>query len=363
MGPPRHLALLPETTAECLEWPVPFADGLPILQSLRGQRVVVLASGDPFWFGAGAAIARTFRPDEWRALPGPSTFSLAAARLGWSLEDTHCLGLHAQPLAQMRRHLAIGVRMIVLVRDGPAVSALADYLTQQGFGDSLLHVLERLGGPAERQTDAPAHSLAGPFTHPVCVAVTVDGSGIALPQIGGLPDDTFENDGQITKRPIRAMTLSTLAPKPGEHLWDIGAGSGSIALEWLLAHPSTQATAVEIRADRVQRISRNAEMLGVANRLNVVEGNALEVLDGAQNPDAVFVGGGLSDQLLEALSNRTGTRLIVNAVTLEGETLLSDWHTRLGGTLMRIDLATASTLGSKRAWRASYPLVQWSVTL
>jgi precorrin-6B C5,15-methyltransferase / cobalt-precorrin-6B C5,C15-methyltransferase len=362
-GAPRHLGLLPETAAERLAWPAPFADGVPLLLAHRERRTVMLASGDPFWFGAGAALARHLAPGEWRALPAPSTFSLAAARLGWPLEGTICLGLHAAPLARLRPHLAPGARAITLLRDGPAVHALAAYLRETGFGATALTVLEALGGPRERVRRTRAADLAfADIAHPVAAALEVAGDGLALPRCGGLPDAAFEHDGQITKRPVRALTLSALAPRPGERLWDIGAGSGSVAIEWLLAHPATEAVAVEARPDRAARVARNAAALG-ADRLQVVEGAAPAALAGLPPPDAVFIGGGLSPALVEAVWERlpAGGRLVANAVTLESEALVAEWHARAGGGLMRIDIAQAGEIGRKRGWRAAYPVTQWSV--
>jgi precorrin-6Y C5,15-methyltransferase (decarboxylating) len=365
MGATRHLALLPDLAAETIAWPVPFAEGLPILMGLRGRRVVALASGDPFWFGAGAVIARNLAPGEWRALPGPSTFSHAAARMGWPLERTLCLGLHAAPLARLRPHLAKGVRAILLLRDGAAVAELAAYLTETGFGPSRLVVMEALGGPRERVTKTMAETLpdAG-FAHPVAVAAEIAGAGPVLPRASGLDDAVFETDGQITKRPVRALALSALAPRPFEMLWDIGGGSGSIAIEWLLADPTTEAVSIEARPDRAARIRRNADGLGV-DRLSVVEGHAPEVLDGLSPPQAVFVGGGLSEALMEALVARLapGTRLVAHAVTLGSEALLAAWSERLGGSLLRIALSEARPLGASRGWAAAYPVVQWRVTL
>jgi precorrin-6Y C5,15-methyltransferase (decarboxylating) len=361
MAPPRHLAMIPDNPARRIEWPVPFADGLPLLQSLRGQRVVTLASGDPFWFGAGSVIARHFAADEWTALPGVSCFALAAARMGWALDKTPCMGLHAAPFAHLRRDLAPGGRIIATLRDGAAVGDLADYLSVLGFGDSTVCVMEHLGGPSERITTATARSLRGDFDHPVCVAITIAGDGPALSVATGLPDDTFDHDGQITKRPMRAITLSTLAPLPGEHLWDIGGGSGSIALEWLLAHPTTMATTIEPRADRAARIRDNANALGVAHRLDVIEGAAPDALADLTRANAIFVGGGLSDSVLKAVIALDHARLVVNAVTLEGEALLARCHGDLGGTLLRIELASAKPLGSKRGWSGFYPVVQWSL--
>jgi precorrin-6Y C5,15-methyltransferase (decarboxylating) len=364
MGPARHLALLPGVGTERIEWPVPFADGLPILQSLRGRRVAVLASGDPFWFGAGAVIARELRPGEWRALPGPSTFSLAAARLGWPLERTLCLGLHAAPLARLKPHLAPEVRAIVLLRDGAAVHDLARYLVEEGFGASRLTVMEALGGPGERITSKQAETLTGPFAHPVAVALEVAGSGAVIPQASGIDDSFFDTDGQITKRPMRALALSALAPRTGDTLWDIGGGSGSISVEWCLSHPETQAISIEPRPDRAARIRANANRFGL-DRLRVVEGTAPAALAGLPLPQAVFIGGGLSADLLADLETLLvrGTRLVAHAVTLESEATLIAAAERRGGDLLRIELADAAPLGSRRGWTPARPVVQWRVTL
>ncbi|WP_425043317.1 precorrin-6y C5,15-methyltransferase (decarboxylating) subunit CbiE [Primorskyibacter sp. S87] len=365
MGPPRHLSLVPDTGAERIEWPIPFREGLPILEGLRGQRVVVLVSGDPFWFGAGSVLSRHFEPEEWIALPGPSTFSLAAARLGWPLEKTLTMGLHAAPLNRLRPHLAPGMQAILLLRDGAAVPELARYLADIGFAGSEITVMEALGGPRERvRKMTVAQALNDTLNHPICVGVRVAGDGAALPLATGRPDTAFETDGQITKRPVRALTLSALAPRHGEHLWDIGGGSGSIGIEWLMCDPSLGATAIESRADRAERIIHNAGKLG-QDRLEVICGNAPEALADLPLPDAVFIGGGLSEPLLTWLFGTlpARTRLVANAVTLESEALLARWHEEKGGALLRIDLAQAAPLGPRRGWKSAYPVVQWSVTI
>ncbi|WP_109313943.1 precorrin-6y C5,15-methyltransferase (decarboxylating) subunit CbiE [Ruegeria sp. AU67] len=365
MGPPRHLSLIPDTGAQRVDWPVPFSDGLPILTGFRGHPTVVLASGDPFWFGAGSVIARNFDAGEWTAHPGQSTFSLAAARLGWPLESTQTFGLHAAPLTRLRPHLSPGLRAILLLRNGAAVAELATYLNETGFADTQLHVMEALGGPRERSRSVSlTEALLGGFDHPVCVGLEVAGEGQALPKASGKPDEIFENDGQITKRPVRALTLSALAPKRGEHLWDIGGGTGSISIEWLMCDPTLTATTIEPREDRADRIRRNADTLG-QDRLQVVHGTAPTALDGLGFPDAVFIGGGLSTELLNWLHTAlpSGTRLVANAVTLESEALLAQWHEKLGGELLRIELAQASALGPRRGWKSAYPVVQWSVIL
>lgn len=362
MGAARHLALLPGLRCEAVEWPVPFAEGIPLLLAQRGRRVVLLASGDPFWFGAGTSVTRHLAPDEWIAHPAPSTFALAAARLGWAVQEIVCLGLHAAPLSRLRAHLAPGQRLLLLVRDGAAAGDVAHYLVETGFGRSTLYVLEALGGPRARvrQTEAAAYVLTD-VLHPVAIGVEVHGEGSVLPASSGRPDAWFASDGQLTKQPVRALTLSALAPRPGELLWDIGAGSGSIGIEWLLAHPANRAVAIEADPARADRARANAAALGV-DRLAVHTGRAPDLLpEGA--PDAVFIGGGLSQALLEALWARlpVGTRLVTNAVTLESEALLAQWQGRVGGSLLRIELADAVPLGSRHGWKARYPVVQWSV--
>jgi len=364
MGPKRHLGLLNASLAEYVEWPVPFSDGLAMLKALKGRQVAVLASGDPFWYGAGSVLAAHFEPDEWQAFPAQSVFSLAATKLGWAIEKTLCIGLHAAPLSRLRPHLADKARAIVLLRDGQAVSDLRDYLAATGFGQSDLHILEALGGPRELvRKVSHTDPLPAAISHPVCVGVDMIGRN-AVSKASGRCDDLFDNDGQITKRPIRALTLSALAPKRGERLLDIGGGSGSISIEWLLSDPTTQATVIEANPDRADRIRANANRLGV-DRIDVVVGKAPMSLDTIAPPNAVFIGGGLSQELLQQLHSDlpTGTRLVANAVTLESEALLVAWQAKLGGDLLRVEISNLTSIGSKRAWDASYPIVQWSVDL
>lgn len=357
--------MLPDLACETAVWPVPFDAGIAPLMARRGRAVVLLVSGDPFWFGAGSVVTRLLEPGEWVALPAPSTFGLAAARLGWALETTVCLGLHASPIARLRPVLAPGVRAIVLLRDGDAVGTVARYLDERGFGDSGLCVLEALGGPRERvrATTAATFGFDG-IAHPVAVGIDVAGDGAVLPAVAGRPDRWFAHDGQISKRPVRALTLSALAPAPFETLWDIGTGSGSIAIEWLLAHPTTRAVAFEADPVRAQRARDNAAALGV-DRLAVIDTRAPDGLADRPPPDAVFVGGGLSAALLGWLwaTLPPGTRLVANAVTLESEAVLTQWHRDKGGELLRIALSEVAAIGPRRGWRAHYPIVQWSVRL
>lgn len=360
VGGPRHLALA-QAGERGIAWPVPF-DIAPVL-ALRGQPVAVLASGDPFWFGAGGSLAKHLNAHEWQAFPAPSTFAWAAARLGWALETTHCFGLHATPFAATRQALHTGQRLVCLLRDGAAVADYAQWLTALGAGDSRVWVLEALGGPRERVREARARTCHfADIAAPVAIAVEVAGlSGMA--RTPGRPDADFAHDGQITKSPVRALTLAALAPRQGEHLWDLGGGSGSIAVEWCLAGGT--ASAVEQHAERVANIQANAQQFGVAAALTVVHGPALQALQRLPKPDAVFVGGGFDFALFEALRAVVpqGCRLVVNAVTLETESALLQLHALHGGELLRIELAHAAPLGRMRGWQPSRPVVQWSTRL
>ena len=345
-------------------WPIPFADGIPELLQHRGEACVMLVSGDPFWYGAGRTITRHIERHEWHSIVGVSVFSRAASELGWPLEETTCLGLHAAPLSRLRSHLSTKERLLVTLRDGAHVKDAMLFLLENGFGDSRCTILEALGGASQRirKCRASAYDLED-VMHPVILGIEAEGEG-ALPFISGLADDAFEHDGQITKRRIRAITLSTLAPKAGELLWDIGSGSGSIAIEWLRAHPRCKAIAIEQHSTRLERITRNAERLGM-DRLQTIEGRAPECLSNLAHPNAVFIGGGLSEELLQTVSKlcEQGVRLVVNSVTLETDALVSKWHKSLGGDLWRIELAQAQPLGQKTGWKTAYPVLQWSVTL
>lgn len=361
-GGPRHLDLA-DVGARGQAWPVPF-DVTPVL-ALRGQRVAVLASGDPFWFGAGGSLAAHLAPGEWRALPAPGVPSLAAARLGWRLEDCVALGLHAAPLARLRPHLVRGCRIIATLRDADAPAALAAWLCDQGAGAVRVTVLERLGGPLERISSARADGLSTTgIAAPVAVAL--DGAdlprGFGLPAAAGRADDLFDHQGQITKAHVRALTLAALQPRAGALLWDIGGGSGSISVEWALA--GGRAICVEPRTDRLALIAENLDRFGLAHRIRVVEGAAPDALTGLPEPDAVFVGGGASGALFETLwpALPLGARLVANAVTLETEALLTGLHARHGGDLTRIEIARAAPLGGMRGWQPLRPVVQWAVT-
>jgi precorrin-6Y C5,15-methyltransferase (decarboxylating) len=354
-GGPRHLDLI-AAGGKGQAWPVPF-DVAPVLDR-RGIPTVVLASGDPFWFGVGGSLMAHLSPGEWVSHPAPSSFQLAANRLGWRLEELQCLGLHAAPFARLRPVLGRGVRVICTLRDGAAVAELSEWLAQNGHPDARLTVLERLGGPHERIIQGlPREPVGAP------VSVAIEATNPGLPGASGLPDDLFAHDGQLTKRPVRALTLSALAPRPGELLWDLGAGSGSIGIEWLLAG-GARVEALEADPTRVARARGNVEAFGLSHRHRLHETRAPEGLDALPPPDAVFIGGGASDLLLTRLWDQIppGTRLVMNAVTIETEALVLDWSARHGGDLMKIDLSEPVAIGGKRGWKASLPILQWSVT-
>jgi precorrin-6B C5,15-methyltransferase / cobalt-precorrin-6B C5,C15-methyltransferase len=356
-GGERHLALA-KIDGRGRPWPVPF-DVAPVL-GCRGRPTVVLASGDPFWYGAGSSLASRLSDGEWIAHPAPSTFSLAAARLGWRLEEASCLALHATPFERLVPQLARGARLICLVRDGHAAADLARWLTGRGFGASRLWILVALGGPREYVAESRADGLvAEQVAGPVAVAIQAEGAA-GLPRCSGLADGLFAHDGQISKRPMRALALSALAPRPGELLWDIGAGSGSISVEWALA--GGRAIAIEAREERAAGIRANAAAFGLSHKIAIITGEAPAALAGLERPDAVFIGGGLNAATFETVWPELveGTRLVAHAVTLETEALLSELHNRHGGDLMRIGIAHATPLGRMRSWQAARPVVQWS---
>jgi precorrin-6B C5,15-methyltransferase / cobalt-precorrin-6B C5,C15-methyltransferase len=364
-GGRRHLTLTaPLIRGAARPWPSPFDGAAEEVLLHRGRQVCVLASGDPFHYGVGAVLARRIDPREMMVVPAPSAFSLAAARLGWSLPQTVLLSLHGRALDLIRPHLQPAARSLALTSDGDAPAAVAHLLAASGFGASRLIVLENLGGPQEliRRATAAAFDVgAVGLLNTLAIEVEAAPDARVIARIAGQPDHLFEHDGQITKREIRAVTLSALSPRRGELLWDIGAGSGSVAIEWLLADPMMRAVAVEQRPDRAARIRRNAAAFGVPG-LNIVEGSAPASLAGLSSPDAVFVGGGASDSgALDAVARalRPGGRLVVNAVTLETEALLIARHAVLGGNLIRIAISRAAPVGEKIGWRPAMPVPQW----
>ena len=365
-GGARHLELMgPVITGETQTWLSPFEKSVETLLARRGEPTVVLASGDPFFYGVGATLSRRVAASEMTVIPAPSSFSLAASRFGWPLQDTTVLSLHGRPIDLIRPHLNPGRKILALTSDGKGPAELAVLLQSSGFGQSRLTVLEALGGPNEKisRQSAAEFSLSGINDLNICgIEVKADAGARILSLSTGLADELFEHDGQITKREIRAITLSALAPRYGELLWDIGAGSGSIGIEWMLADPSLRAIAIEASVERAARIRRNAANFGVPG-LTVVEGEAPAALTGLPAPDAIFIGGGGSDAgVLEAAIGqlKSGGRLVANAVTTEMETLLLTEQGRRGGSLIRIDIARAAPVGRMTGWRPAMPVTQWS---
>jgi precorrin-6Y C5,15-methyltransferase (decarboxylating) len=363
-GGRRHLTLAASLIRGVARpWPSPFDRAAEEVLRHRGRQVCVVASGDPFHYGVGAVLARHIDAREMVVVPAASAFSLAAARLGWSLPHCVLLSLHGRALDLIRPHLQPQARILALTSDGEGPAALADLLTKAGFGASRLTVLEALGGPRERiRTTTVAEYTLRSVEALNTVAIEIDAAPGArvLARTAGLADELFEHDGQITKREVRAVTLSSLAPCRGKLLWDIGTGSGSVAIEWMLADPAMRAIAIERRPDRAARARRNAAAFGVPG-LEIVEGAAPSALISLAGPDAIFIGGGADAGVLDAATRAlpTGGRLVVNAVTLETEALLLARHAAFGGELIRIAISRADAVGEKTGWRAAMPVTQW----
>ncbi|MER7107075.1 precorrin-6y C5,15-methyltransferase (decarboxylating) subunit CbiE [Streptomyces sp. NPDC000229] len=369
IGGDRQLALLPEECeAERVAWPSPLRPAVPtLLAAHTGRRIAVLASGDPMFYGIGRALAETAGPERLHVLPHPSSVSYACARLGWPLEDTETVTLVGRPLASLAAALHDGRRLLVLSAGAATPGEVAALLRDRGFGPSRLTVLEQLGSDRENHLTGTADDWPHPPGDPLnVIAVTCVRStdALRLGAVPGLPDAAYENDGQLTKRHVRAATLAALAPAPGELLWDIGGGSGSIGIEWMRTHRTCRAIAVERSPERAERITRNAAALGVP-ALKVVTAAAPAGLAELDRPDAVFIGGGLTapgllDACWDALP--AGGRLVANTVTLESEALLADRYRRHGGELVRLAVAHAVPVGGFTGWRQAMPVTQWSVT-
>lgn len=360
IGGQRQLDLLPLCIrGERQLWPSPFS--LEPVLARRGEPVCVLASGDPMFYGVGASLARQVPAEELLVLPAPSSVSLAAARLGWPLQDVMTLSVVARPLAALNAHLASGVRLLMLSNDGQSPAAIAALLVEAGFGPSRLSVFEHLGGAHEQRLDGVAHDWPHASVadlNLVAIDCLADANTPRLSRLAGLPDAAFKHDGQLTKRDVRAMTLARLAPLPGELLWDVGAGSGSIGIEWMRAHPSCRALAIEADAGRQTLIEHNRDALGVPG-LQLVRGTAPAALGGLETPDAIFIGGGVTrDGMLETCWQhlRPGGRLVANAVTLQSEMTLMAWRAQHGGELTRIHVAQAQPLGEFDTWRQALPI-------
>lgn len=364
VGGDRHLAMVPAGAAKRITWEVPLTRTVEEILRWRGRKVAVLATGDPMWFGIGVTLARHVPMTELTILPQISAFSLAAARLGWPLAEVDCLTLHGRPLELLNSAVAPGARLLLLSHDGTTPALVARRLTELGYGASRLQVLEHMEGAKETRIDGVAAQWKPERTadlNTIAVDCVADGKATRLARVPGLPDEAFRHDGQLTKREYRAAALARLAPLPGECLWDVGAGAGSIAIEWLRSHRSLAAHAIEQGAERVRMIEENAAALGVP-QLKIHHGRAPDALDGLPQPDAVFIGGGLTvagvvERCWAALP--AGGRLVAHAVTTEGEARLLALQRELGGELTRLAVSRAEPVGSFLGWKPLMPVTQF----
>jgi precorrin-6Y C5,15-methyltransferase (decarboxylating) len=367
VGGARHLELANDLIrGRRLAWPSPIGDVFPEIERYRGRPVVVLASGDPFHFGIGKQIAAFVPADEFVCLPRPSAFSLAAARMGWPLQDVALVTLHGRALNGIIRHLQPNARILALSWDGTTPRKLSELLIARHMGQTRMTVLEAMGGARERARHATASNFRIEEIHPlntIAIEVVAEPDAAIIPLTPGLDDDLFEHDGQLTKREIRAVTLSSLQPLRGQLLWDIGLGAGSVAIEWLLQHPSLRAIGIEANADRAGRAARNAAALG-APELEIVRGSAPQALAGLARPNAVFIGGGMMDDgVFDAAWSalKPGGRLVANAVSLETEARLVGYFQQFGGDLIRLQVTRADRVGAMSGWRPAMPVTQWRV--
>ncbi len=367
VGGARHLGLAAPLSAQTMTWPSPFSEGYAEVLRRRGQPTCILATGDPFHYGVGAELARLIPANEIISFPQPSAFNLAAARMGWSLPDCDCVSLHGRALERIIPYLQPGARIIALSWDGSTPGKLAELLTRRGFGASSVTVLEAMGGSREGVRSRIAVDFDIMEIDPlntVAIDVAAARDARVVPLAPGLPDTWFENDGQLTKAEIRALTLSALAPQAGELLWDIGAGAGSVGIEWCLRHPRNRCIGIETLQERAERARHNAIELGAAS-MEVRLGRAPEALSDLPSPDAVFIGGGANEPgVFDAAwtSLKPGGRLVINAVTIETETLLGTLHACHGGSMRRFSLSRLDRVGSMHGWRAAMPVTQWLAT-
>lgn len=366
VGGDRHLSMLPPNDhREKILWAVPISNSVEEIISRRGQAVCVLASGDPLCYGIGVTLTRRIPISEITIIPAPSSFSLACARLGWSFTEVETLSLCGRPSALVQSYIYPGARLLILSEGKNTPGIVAEVLTQRGFGNSQITVLERMGGIYERiltSTAAAWQETDIADLNAIAIHCIADADIIPLPRLPGLPDNAYHHDGQLTKREVRAVTLSTLAPSPGELLWDVGAGCGSISIEWMRTHPRCGAIAIEQNAARLQYIADNAAALGTPH-LKIVAGQAPSALQDLPTPDAIFIGGGVTAEGLFDIcwqKLRPGGRLVANVVTIEGEQTLFQWYEKVGGSFTRIAIQRAEPIGKFLGWRAMAPVTQWS---
>ncbi len=364
IGGERHHQLADGISAERVSWPSPFDALIDLLCAHKGRRVVVLATGDPLWFSVGARIGRAMEPGEIVYHPQLSAFQLAAARMGWSLPDVETLTVHGRPVEQMIAFIQPDVRLLILTTGAETPAQIARFLSERGFGQSRMSVLANMGGKDEARFDGVAESwdhTVPPF-NTLAVECLAAPDAALLPRVPGLSDDLFQHDGTMTKQEVRAATLAKLMPMRGALLWDIGTGCGSVAVEWMRGARYARAIGIEPRADRRAMAAANALALGVP-KLELIEGRVPEALEGLEPPDAVFIGGGLSEAVFDAAwaALRPLGRLVCNAVTLESEALLLDLHKRHGGQLVKLQVHRAEPVGGLTGWRPLMPVTQWSL--
>lgn len=366
VGGARHLAMLPKDNREKIVWSRPLVDMVRQLVAQRGTPTCILASGDPLHFGIGVTFSRYLPIDEMIILPHLSAFSLAAARMGWALDDCDCLTLHGRQIDSINSYLVPQSRLLILSEDKTTPALLAKHLTALGFSRSSLTVHEHMGGTKDRSRNA----IAAAFNlvdvadlNTIAVECLLDDGAAWFSKIAGLPDAAFHHDGQLTKQSVRAATLAKLMPAPRQILWDVGAGAGSIAIEWMRADRRCMAIAIEHNPERQKIIMANAARLGVP-KLNLIKKEAPQAFEDLPLPDAIFIGGGITTpELFERcwMALKPGGRLVANAVTLEAEHILSTWHRQIGGCFERIAIQKAETIGSQLGWRAAMPVTQYDV--
>lgn len=363
-GGERHHKLSDSVTAERVPWPKPFDALEGRIKELRGKRVVVLATGDPLWFSVGPRVAKAVEPGEVIFHPHVSAFQLAAAHMGWSMANVETLTVHGRPIEQMIAFIQPGQRLLILTTGSESPGQIARFLTERGFGRSRMTVLAAMGGPEEKVFEGKAESWDHqvPEFNTLAVDCVPSKDAALLPRVPGLSDELFHHDGTMTKREVRAVTLAKLMPMRGALLWDVGCGCGSVAVEWMRAARFTRAIGIEPRADRRMMAASNAQALGVPG-LRLIEGQAPEALAGLDAPDAVFIGGGVSEEAIAACMDalRPLGRLVCNAVTLESETLLVEMHNRHGGDLIKLSVNRAAPVGPYRGWKPLMPVTQWSM--
>ncbi|MGB7317702.1 MAG: precorrin-6y C5,15-methyltransferase (decarboxylating) subunit CbiE [Planktotalea sp.] len=364
IGGDRHHQLSGSLSATRVAWPSPFDALIDVLTSYRGKRVVVLATGDPLWFSVGARIGRSIDPAEIIYHPQLSAFQLAAARMGWSMPDVETLTVHGRPVQQMIAYIQPDIKLLILTTGAETPAQIATFLTERGFGQSKITVLAAMGGKDEQRFDGIASewSQEVPAFNTMAVECIAAPDAALLPRVPGLADELFQSDGTMTKQEVRAVTLAKLMPMRGALLWDIGTGCGSVAVEWMRGARYARAIGIEPRADRRAMAAANALALG-APKLELIDGKVPEALSGLDAPDAVFIGGGLSEAVFDAAweALRPLGRLVANAVTLESEAVLFALHKKHGGQLVKLQVNRAEPVGSLTGWRPLMPVTQWSL--